>query len=149
MKKIWISISETKHAFNVGYYWKANIFHSISIQKLLSFTFVQILNFERQLSIEAHFDWCGLQSIGPFLCRAFDDVFPAVPCHHVCVRLALKGKTHEYLGFSDRFVSEVLLVVSIESCADYVVKMVKPRFKGNSSINPSTSSSNPGELKLD
>lgn len=39
-----------------------------------------------------------------------------------------------------------LIVLFGEGFSNNSVKMVKPRFKGKSSINPSSSSSNPGEL---
>lgn len=76
----------------------------------------------------------------------FDDVLSGSALSTRVRSVSTGGETTRISRFSDTCVG--FRVLSVESFADYICKMVKPRFKGKSSINPSSSSSNPGELKL-
>lgn len=84
--------------------------------------------------------------IEPCSCRSFDDVLPVSPCQHVRgVLFSAVGRNIQTSASLQ--ICTLFIVVSVKGFASESIKMVKARFKGKSSVNPSSSSSNPGKLK--
>lgn len=85
--------------------------------------------------------------IGSFCRRFLDDVLPFLTVQHVYgVRSGGEEKTPTKTTVLWNFTFPSVVCSSVRAVTNRAVKMVKPQFKGKSSINTSSSSSNPGEL---